>query len=174
MPPAANSRPVNAFAGERRRTTAPAPDDHITIPWLSLILGVGAMLPTVAAGILVWLVPTPTATALTGLAIRWTAAILAFLGGVTRGLSFRTGGGPTSAQILTMLWLFGLAFIALLSPSQWFDLACLLVGYVSIAVLDPIAARRGEAPAYFRRLRPPQIALAIMGLLLMLAFLARS
>ncbi len=42
-------------------------------------------------------------------------------------------------------------------------LGLLIVGYVAIAVLDPIAARRGEAPLFFERLRPFQMPLAVLG-----------
>jgi hypothetical protein len=60
----------------------------------------------------------------------WGSAILIFLGGVRRGLSFRTPGGPTKAQIATMFWLFGLGLLALLSPSTLVALALLLIAYL--------------------------------------------
>jgi hypothetical protein len=40
----------------------------------------------------------------------------------------------------------------------------LIVGYGSVALLDPPAARRGEVPAHFARLRPPQMLVAMSGL----------
>lgn len=145
-----------------------------SIPPLSTIFGFGAMLPTVMAGILPWLVARPASLFIIGLGVIWAAAILAFLGGVRRGLSFCTLGGPTRAQLLTMLWLYGLAFAALLSPSRAAAVTILLVGYASVAVLDPPAARRGDVPAHFQRLRPPQMVLAIVALSLMLGFLLKN
>jgi hypothetical protein len=101
---------------------------------------------------------------LTGL---WGCAILLFLSGVRRGLSFRTEGGPTWVQIATMLGLFLLGFgglvllfLGALRPA----LALLIVGFTGVAILDPIAARRGEAPLFFARLRPFQIPIAIVSL----------
>ena len=48
-------------------------------------------------------------------------------------------------------------------------LVLLLVGFGAIAVLDPIAARRGEAPLFFARLRPVQIPIALLSLAALLA-----
>ncbi|WP_339112606.1 DUF3429 domain-containing protein [Thioclava sp. GXIMD2076] len=89
----------------------------------------------------------------------WGSAILLFLAGVRRGLSFRTPGGVRAVQLLTMLvyFLWGLAsLLAPLSVSLWM----LCLGYAAIALIDPIAARRGEAPLYFARLRPVQMGAA--------------
>jgi hypothetical protein len=89
----------------------------------------------------------------------WGSAIILFLSGVRRGLSFRTEGNLTWSQMTTMLALFCLGFF---SPvAFWLDqviwvLVLLLAGFSSIFVLDPIAARRGEAPLYFERLRRHQ------------------
>jgi len=44
-------------------------------------------------------------------------------------------------------------------------LALLLIGYASIAVTDPWLARWGGAPRHFARLRPPQMVVALVGLL---------
>ena len=93
----------------------------------------------------------------------WGAAILLFLAGVTRGLSFFTAGGPRPIQLATMGWLFLLGLAGLMLPPLY-ALAALIVGYGSVALLDPPAARRGEAPAHFARLRPPQMLVAIAGL----------
>ena len=66
-------------------------------------------------------------------------------GPARRGVSFRTPGGPTPAQIGTMLWLFVLGVGALATLPLGVARALLLLGYVSLAVLDPLAARRGAA-----------------------------
>ncbi len=146
----------------------------VRIPTLSLIFGYGAMLPLAAAAVAAWLVTDPWRGLLLRLGVVWAAAVLAFLGGVRRGSSFYTAGSPRLAQILTMLWLFTLAFVALLSGSNGAAIALLTIGYASVAILDPIAARRGEAPAHFARLRPPQMAVAIISLLLMATVVVRS
>ena len=40
-----------------------------------------------------------------------------------------------------------------------------IVGYLSLAVLDPIAAKNGEAPLFFASLRPIQMTIPIVALL---------
>jgi hypothetical protein len=49
-------------------------------------------------------------------------------------------------------------------------LVLLIVGYASVAILDPIAARRQEVPAHFARLRPLQMGIGILALLAMLVW----
>ncbi|WP_428390258.1 hypothetical protein [Lichenicoccus sp.] len=71
-----------------------------------------------------------------------------------------------------LVWIAGPAWAAaillglgaLLSPWPAVTLGLLLLGYVSIAILDPLAARRHETPAFFARLRPFQMPIAIAGL----------
>jgi hypothetical protein len=141
-------------------------------PWLSVVFGFGPMLPFAAGAASAWLLGgDPRELALT-LTILWGCAILLFLSGVRRGVSFRTEGGPTVLQIATMLGLFCLGFAALLATTfGWTNtaLALLIAGYGLIAVLDPIAAARGEAPLFFARLRPLQIPIAILSLGALLA-----
>ena len=106
------------------------------------------------------------------LTLLWGCAILLFLSGVRRGLSFRTEGGPTLTQMATMIGLFSLGFVALalaILDEAVAALVLLLVGFGAIAVLDPIAARRGEAPLFFARLRPVQIPIALLSLTALLA-----
>ena len=89
---------------------------------------------------------------------------MTFLAGVRRGLSFRTPGGATASQIVTMLWLFCLGFAAIVATALSRFLpatALLLLGFLSLELLDPVAARKGEAPVYFSRLRPAQMALPL-------------
>ena len=82
-----------------------------------------------------------------------------------RNLSFRTPGGPRLTQIAMMLWLFLAGLGALLAPPT-LALGLLLAGYGSPDGARPasIAARRAEAPLYFARLRPPQMAIAVASL----------
>jgi hypothetical protein len=134
-------------------------------PLLSLVLGFGAMMPIAVGTIAAWLLPAPFAALACEATILWAGAILTFLSGVRRGVSFRTVGGPTMAQILTVLWLFGLGLLALgalLLLANRTALLLLLAGYASMAVLDPLAARRGEAPLFFARLRPVQMLIPIL------------
>ncbi|HQT76447.1 MAG: hypothetical protein B7Z80_05420 [Rhodospirillales bacterium 20-64-7] len=137
------------------------------VPALSLLLGFGAMIPLAAGAILTWVLPEPGSGLARGAALMWGSAILLFLSGVRRGVSFRTPAGPTVAQILTMLWLFALGLVALpLLPGPLAPVP-LLLGYLSIAVLDPIAARRNETSLFFARLRPVQMAIPVISLLAM-------
>lgn len=133
-------------------------------PPLSLVLGYGpaALLPLL--GVLAW-AGQEWALPLGRL---WGAAILLFLAGVARGLSFFTEGGPHWPQVAAMGWRFGCGLLALVA---WLPVAfaLLIAGYLGVALFDPWAARHGEAPRYFARLRPPQMAVAIAGLALLLA-----
>ena len=141
----------------------PRADTPDTTPLLSVVLGYGpaAMLPLL--GLLAW-AGVPWALEAGRI---WGAAILLFLAGVARGLSFFTEGGPRLPQLLAMSIRFGLGLLALV---VWLPaaLALLVLGYASVALFDPPLARRGEAPRYFARLRPPQMAVALAGLALLL------
>ncbi|AWN34982.1 DUF3429 domain-containing protein [Methylobacterium radiodurans] len=141
-------------------------------PWLSVVFGYGPMLPFVAGAAGAWWQRGALDFLITLVTILYGAAILLFLSGVRRGVSFRTEGGPTVAQIATMLGLFCLGFGALLTGviqgKQDIALDMLIAGFVAIAILDPIAARRGEAPLFFARLRPLQIPIAILSLVALL------
>lgn len=152
------------------------PDDTVSlrvtepreVPALSLVLGYGPMLPFVGGAALAWICPDPWRMVLFNLVVFWAVAICTFLAGVRRGVSFRTVGGPTVSQIATMMWLFcaGLGSLVLWSfgEARW-SLPLLAVAFFSIGILDPIAARKGEAPLFFAKLRPPQMILPVVGLL---------
>ena len=103
------------------------------------------------------------------LTIVWAGAILCFLAGVRRGLSFRQDGGPLLTQLATMLGLFTLGFVALVIPWTRMALILEIVGFATMAIYDPVAARKEEAPAYFQRLRPIQMILPTVSLGLILA-----
>jgi hypothetical protein len=151
-------------AGARRRI---AVEEEAAIPLDGLLLGYGAMLPFPFA-VAAILFGDPAASALAGSALQlWASAILLFLSGVRRGLSFRTPGGPRIAQIAMSLWLFAAGLAALgLPPAAAAGVQ--LAGYASLLVLDPIAARREEAPLYFARLRPVQMTIPVGSLALLL------
>lgn len=134
------------------------------VPWLSIVFGYGPMLPIVAAAIVAWVMPHAWPFVAASLAVWWAGAIVLFLAGVRRGLAFRTAGGENVPQMATMLWLFVVGLAAFVVQTQASALALCLVGFVSIAILDPIAARRGEAPAHFAHLRPPQMAIGALAL----------
>ncbi len=92
-----------------------------------------------------------------------------------RGVSFRTPGGVAAAQIVTMLWLFCLGFAAIVLTALALPVsaaALLLVGYLSLEILDPIAARKLQAPLYFARLRPAQMAIPVLCLAATLVLLS--
>ena len=135
------------------------------VPALSRLFGYGAMVPLIGATLAGCMLPARLSAPAIYLALVWAGAILAFLAGVRRGLSFRTPGGPTVRQLVGMLWLFALAFAALAAPWQLLSCALLLAGYASVVVLDRTAAQTGEAPAFFANLRPPQMILGVVSLL---------
>lgn len=141
-------------------------------PWLSVVFGYGPMLPFVAGAAAAWWQRGMWDELILLATILYGAAILLFLAGVRRGVSFRTEGGPQFVQIATMLGLFGLGLGALLAVvilgNRIIALDLLIAGFVAVAVLDPIAARRGEAPLFFARLRPLQIPIAVLSLVALL------
>ena len=141
-------------------------------PWLSVVFGYGPMLPFVAGAAAAWWQRGQWDELILLATILYGAAILLFLSGVRRGVSFRTPGGPTVVQIATMLGLFCLGLGALLTVvilgNRVIALDLLIAGFVAVAVLDPIAARRGEAPLFFARLRPLQIPIAVLSLVALL------
>ncbi len=144
------------------------------VPALSLLLGYGAMLPLAACALAAWLAGGDVGRIAAMLGALWGGVILAFLAGVRRGLSLRTVRGPTVAQIATMLWLFLLALLALgllLLSRMAAAFVLLLAGYASVGLLDPWAARRGEAPLFFEHLRPAQMLVPVAS---PAALLARS
>ena len=88
--------------------------------------------------------------------------MLLFLAGVRRGLGLAAADARPH-QLAIMLALFALGLAGLAAP--WAYAFCALgLGFAAIAWLDPRAARSGEAPRHFARLRPPQMAIAILGL----------
>lgn len=93
----------------------------------------------------------------------WAAAVLIFMGGVRRGLSFHTADGPRTGQIVTALVYFGFGLAALVVPIGP-ALIVLMVGYALAGLLDRRAARVGDTPRFFAHLRLAQAAIAIAGL----------
>ncbi len=142
------------------------------VPWLSVVLGYGPMLPFVVGAAASWATRGFWRGEIVLVTMVWANAILAFLAGVRRGLSFRTEGGPAAAQIATMFCLFVLALLSALAIVHGFAriaVGATLAGFAAVMVLDPIAARQGQAPLFFARLRPPQIAIAVASLAVLLA-----
>ena len=140
-------------------------DPKVHTPAISLFLAYVAMVPIAAGAATSVAFRSPAVARLT---ISWSGAILCFLSGVKRGLGFRQKGGPTVAQLGSMLWLFVPGALSLLLPWRIPSLILLLFGYGSEAVLGPLAAERGEAPRYFARLRPAQMVIPVASLLLLL------
>ena len=140
------------------------------IPWLSILLGYGPMLPFAFGAGAVWVLTGTWRIEAIVLTTLWASAILAFLAGVRRGLSFRTEGGPAIAQIATMFCLFVLALGALIAGYHAYfaiSVALLTIGFFAMLLLDPIAAAQGQAPWFFARLRPPQLAIAVISLIVL-------
>ncbi|MCT8266457.1 DUF3429 domain-containing protein [Afifella sp. JA880] len=137
-------------------------------PGLSIFLGYGAMLPITVGALAVLVLPDDAAEVVLSLTTIWGAVVLIFLGGVRRGLSFRTEAGPTITQLVMTFWLFGLGLVSLLLGPGSGTLLLLLAGYVRLAIVDPLSARRGEAPLFFARLRPLQMLVPIASFVVLL------
>ena len=133
-------------------------------PLVSFVLAYAAMVPLMAGAVAALVLREPYAGLAVHGTIVWAGALLCFFAGVHRGLSFRQAGGPALSQLGEMLWLFWAGMASLLSPWPGPALVLQLAGFASMAVLDPIAARYGEAPRYFARLRPVQLALPLASL----------
>jgi hypothetical protein len=147
--------------GDDRQIRAAEP---AAAPPLSLLFGWGAMAPLAAcAGLALAGLPGLAAP----LASLWGGAVLAFLAGIRRGVSFRQPGGPRARQILTMLvhFLFALAALGLLAVGLPGPAAGLLTpAYASLALTDRRGALAGTMPLHFARLRPAQAAVATVSL----------
>ena len=148
--------------------TSGTEDPQTHTPPVGLVLAYAAMLPLVAGAVAIWFLPA-LASIILHATLTWAGALLCFFSGVRRGLSFRQPGGPTLSQLATMLLFFVLGAAALLSPWPLVSVLLLLAGYLAMIVLDPIAARRGEAPRYLARLRPAQLLLPLASLASVLA-----
>ena len=129
------------------------------IPLDGLILGWGAMIPFAVIAAAVWLGPPDWRDGLRLAAQIWGVALMLFLSGVRRGLSFRTPGGPGRAQWAAFALLFWGGFGTMFLPVDW-GLAVIAVAFALLSVEDTRAARAGAAPLYFARLRPGQMAFA--------------
>lgn len=134
------------------------------VPLASIVFGYGPMLPLVAAALAAWTLPEPWPLIAVQLAITWAAVILAFIAGVRRGFGFGRDRASTPVEIVTGMAYITLAFLALVAPRPSVALALLIVGYVLAAFLDARAARAGNAPLHFARLRPPQLLIGAGGL----------
>ena len=147
-------------------------DEASRAPAASWLLGVGAMLPIVAGSASI-----PAAGIwtdwLTRIVIIWEGAVLCFLGGVRRGLSFRQLGGATLGEVGASLWLFACGFASIALPWSVPSLVVSAVGYASAAIFDSAAGRRAEAPRYFSYFRPWQMLLPILSMLFLITYFER-
>jgi hypothetical protein len=137
--------------------------ERFNIPLPSLILGFGPVLLLALLSLAAWGLPYPWWPVAIASGWVWGAAILLFLAGVARGLGFFSPGGATPPQIGYSLWLFALALAALAAGPQ-FAFPLLAIGYATVGLMDPRLAHNGRAPAHFARLRPPQMAIAVLAL----------
>jgi hypothetical protein len=141
------------------------------ISGLSFVLGFGPMRPFLFGAVGAWVLTARPAQLVIVLTLTWDGAVLAFLAGVQRGLSFRTPGGAQPAQITTMVGLSTLAVVALAVPSLVLRAALLAIGLSAVVVLDLVAVHGQETPPFFARLRPAQMPIAIASLIAILVHL---
>ncbi len=90
--------PMNRPLTDRRDGRTIHAYEPRAVPWLSVVFGYGPMLPFLAGGALVWLLRGEAGAAIFTLTLLWGCAILLFLSGVRRGVSFRTEGGARSRR----------------------------------------------------------------------------
>ncbi|SMC98922.1 Protein of unknown function [Fulvimarina manganoxydans] len=157
-----------------RRVSASEPAET---PMDGLFFGVVAMLPLLAGGIGLFVLPDNWSFLTLNLTLFWGAAILCFLAGVRRGVSFRQPGGPKVTQIAMMLFLFIAGYGAIVATVWAFPRLAIgleLAGYLALAILDPLSARAGRAPLYFASFRPWQMAIPLVSLLLVGAYVLTS
>ncbi|MEF2552639.1 DUF3429 domain-containing protein [Aurantimonas sp. A2-1-M11] len=136
-------------------------------PWIDRMFAYGAMLPLIVGALALWFAPDAQSFLALNLTLFWGASVLLFLSGVRRGASFGQPGGVTAVQILTMLWLFQAGVGSLVATIWAFPMIAALLqmaGYASLAILDPLGSRRGEAPGSFDPLRPVQMLVPILAL----------
>jgi hypothetical protein len=131
---------------------------------LDLALAWAAVIPLIGAAIAAWLTAGSTQAVVMSLAIIWAGAVLAFLAGVRRGLSFGTAHGPSWRRIGFILWVFVLAFGSMVALRPLTSLGLLILGYASLMVAARPSAERGEVPPFFAHLRPIQMMLAVLSL----------
>ena len=141
------------------------------VPWASRVFGFGPMLPLVAAALGAWTMSERWGQLAVHLSIIWAALILSFIGGVRRGFGFGQDRASTPVEVLTAAAYLILAGLALVVPYWITSLSLLIVGYALAALLDWRGARRGDAPAHFARLRPPQLLLGVAALVALWAWL---
>ncbi len=144
--------------------------DPRKIPLPSIVFGYGPMLPFVAGALGVWLGPDAVRPLALWLTQVWGTIILTFVAGVRRGFAFERGRASTGIEIATMLPYVVLAGLGVLLPALW-GVTALAAGFALATALDTIAARRGNAPAFFARLRPTQFPIAVVSLLAIAAAL---
>ena len=159
---------------DSRKITATEP---AAPPPVGALLAFAAMLPIAAGAVYLWIGGEAQSFLTVNMTLLWGASILTFLAGVRRGVSFRQSGGPTLSQLVTMLWLYGLGFVAIVETVWAYTLTATgleILGFLSLAILDPIAAKKGEAPLFFAALRPIQMAIPIVALIALGAYVWRS
>lgn len=122
------------------------------------------MMPLVAAAIGTWTLPHDWPIVAIRMAVIWGALVLAFVGGVRRGFGFGVPTASTVVEIVTAAIYLGLAGLAMIVPAAGMALALLMIGYVLVALLDRRAAVRGDAPAHFALIRPPQMLIGVASL----------
>ena len=155
---------------------APHPNaGRAPIPFLSLVFGYGPVAPFVAAALGAWSLSAPWPGLLTQLAVIWGGIILVFVAGVRRGYGFGDPGASTVRAIATMLVYVVLGGLSLVFATIDLTVIALWVqvaGFIVVPLFDRNAAFTGDAPAYFARLRPPQMTIVVAALAALIARLA--
>jgi hypothetical protein len=129
-----------------------------------LILGSLAIAPVVLAAVVIFFAPIELTEWISFRTAAWSGALLAFLAGVRRGLTFSESVGARDDEILSMLWIFACGILAISLPYQTPSLLVAIIGFFSVGILDWRAARSQEAPRYFLIFRPLQMFVVVAAL----------
>lgn len=156
------------------RSLGPSQDaQRRATPLGGLLLAYASVAPIAVGGAAALLGQAVWRAVLTHLVLAWSGAVLCFLAGVRRGDSFHTPRGPTMLQLAGVFGTFSCAVLGLALPWPKLAILALVAGYAAVAILDPAAANRGQAPRFFARIRPPQMGVALLGLVALLAAIWR-
>jgi hypothetical protein len=134
------------------------------VPIAARWLGYAGLIPFVAGAVILWLAGPEVRQWVLGMFTGYAVVILSFMGAVHWGLAMRTEGAPATRQYAFSVLPALLAWSALAMPPA-LAMSCLIAGFVLLCIYDGAAAARGEAPAWYPRLRVPLTIVVVLCLI---------
>jgi len=141
---------------------APDPQRLKNIPTAALVLGAAGALPFIAAAAGALILDAGRGPALLAL-LTYGAVILSFLGGIRWGMAIARAGSDTALNLSISIVPAVVAWGALLLPPQA-GMLTLAAAFVVMLILDILAARLGQAPSWYPRLRIPLTVVVVAAL----------